>query len=106
MTFLPLLFGKLNLERTPAAYNKSLITLAALSFCGILSSSALIYEDKRSGGILYLPENDRRVLSSKQSLAEDMDKILANNHSEENDNPHQPKNEIELKNINDKNQLS
>lgn len=76
MTMLPMLFGKLNLERTPGAYNRSLTVLSGLSFCGILSSAALIREDNKSGGVLYLPENDQRVLSHKQSMSVIMDEIL------------------------------
>lgn len=76
MTLLPILFGKLNLDRTPGAYNRSLGVLSGLSFCGMLSSAALIKEDNKSGGVLYLPENDHRVLSHKQSLSADMEKII------------------------------
>jgi Na+/melibiose symporter-like transporter len=76
MTVLPVIFGKINTLRTEESYNKSLLLLILLGICGFLSSLALVHEDKASGNILSLPENNLKVMRHKQKLGEEIYEIF------------------------------
>lgn len=81
MTLLPMVFGSINTSRSVESYNTSLLLLMALSICGLFASLALVHEDNKCGGVLYLPENDIQVLKSKQRLGDEMNLILDKEHS-------------------------
>ena len=76
MTFMPMVFGTINEPRSIQAYDNSLKLLLILGSCGLIASLALVLEDRRTGNILFLPENHENVLKKKKLLGQEMAKIL------------------------------
>jgi MFS family permease len=71
MTSLPIVFGKINTDRTPAAYNTSLQLLTFLGVGALFFSAIVTIVDFKSGKQLHLPENSKSVLEQRSRNSDD-----------------------------------
>ena len=61
-------FGAVNQPRTRQAYDESLLSDAVVAFVSLLLSIWMLVEDLRTGKILSLPENDKRVGEMRKKM--------------------------------------
>ena len=68
MTSCPYYFGLVNKSRDFRAYNNSLLSLAMMGGVTLVFGIAMWIIDLRTGKLLSLPENDKRVLSMRRKM--------------------------------------
>jgi len=71
MTSLPIVFGKINTDRTPAAYDKSLRLLMCLGVGATFFAGLVTVVDLKTGKQLHLPENDKEVMEKRSRNSDD-----------------------------------
>lgn len=72
LTFMPMVFGRLNENRDVKAYNNSIWLLVLMMAVGVLLCFVVIIVDFRTGKLLDLPENDERVAKIRQRMEDEM----------------------------------
>ena len=76
MSSFPYYFGKINKPRTKTVYDESLVSLAGIGIFSLILTIWMFIQDLRTGKILSLPENDKRVGEMRKKMQKEYNNMV------------------------------